>query len=93
MITLYGMLLLHDLADQLFSWGSSNLPGPPGFITDITSAFSTVLGNVGAPVRYFLPIAPVTVAAGTYLALIMALSLVKLGRRVLSLFTGGGGAL
>jgi hypothetical protein len=86
------MNLLHGLASTVFGWLHDHLPAAPGFWTDMTSAANTLLGQISAPVRYFIPIVPVVAAATALTALIVALGLIRLARRVVSLFSGGGGS-
>jgi len=85
------MGILHGLAVSIFGWLHDNLPSPPTFWTDATNAINTVFGIVPSAVRYFVPVAPLVVAALALIAIQVTLGLLRLARRVLSLFTGGGG--
>lgn len=86
------MGFLFDLAKTFFAWLGDHLPEPPNFWADVASAISHVTGATSPTVQYFLPIGPALALGVTVTALIVALGLVKLFRRALSLFTGGGGA-
>lgn len=83
--------LLHGLAETLFGWVAAIIPSPPGFFADATAAINTAFGFVPSSVRYFFPIGPMVAAAAAVMGLVVVLGTVRLGRRVLSLFTGGGG--
>lgn len=91
MITQWFMEFLHTLAESLFGWLHDHLPGAPGFWTDASSAISSVLGTIPSAVLYFVPVGPVVTATLALLTVIVALGLLRLARRVVSLFTGGGG--
>lgn len=91
MITDAFMDFLHALATALFGWLHDHLPSAPGFWTDASSAISAVLGTIPSAVLYFVPVGPVVAATLALLGLIVALGLLRLARRVVSLFTGGGG--
>lgn len=91
MVTQWFMEFLHTLAATAFSALSAMIPSPPTFWSDGVSAFNTVLGIVSGPIASFLPLGPVMVAGGAMLGLTVTLGLLRLARRVLSLFTGGGG--
>lgn len=91
MITQWVMQFLHTLATAVFSWASSLIPAPPAFWTDANDAVTTALALVPSSVRYFVPIGPVITAALAVAGMILVLGFIRLGRRVLSLFTGGGG--
>lgn len=82
---------LHGLASTLSGWMNSLVPSPPAFWVDMASAADSLLGQVAAPIRHFIPFAPL-VSAGLFITgLTVVMGFVRLGRRVLSLFTGGGG--
>jgi len=85
------MSFLHGLAVAVFGWLHDHLPGAPSFWTDASDAITTAFGMVPSSVRYFVPIGPVVVAGTAMVALIGTLGALRLARRVLSLFTGGGG--
>jgi hypothetical protein len=91
MITQWFMTFLHGLAAGLFGWAHNALPSPPTWITDLTGAFSTVLGMVPDSIRYFVPLGPAVTAGLAFAGLVVAVGLIRIGRRVLSLVTGGGG--
>ena len=91
MITQWFMTFLHGLAVSVFGWAHDSLPAPPTWISDMTSGFDTVLGMVPDAVRYFVPLGPAVAAGLAFASLVVVVGLVRLGRRVLSLFTGGGG--
>jgi hypothetical protein len=85
------MEMLHGLASSLFGFLHDSLPSPPGFWTDAASAMDSLVGQVGAPIRNFLPLGPLAAAGVFVTGLIVAMGVLRLARRVLSLFTGGGG--
>lgn len=91
MITGALLSFFHGLAVSVFSWLSTHLPAAPTFWTSLTGALNTALGVVPSSIRYFVPLAPVVVAGAALISLIVVLGGLKLARRVLSLFTGGGG--
>lgn len=92
MITQALLTFMHGLAGTMFGALHDLLPSPPSFVTDANTALATVVSSVAAPIRDFVPIGPVLVAGAAMLALSMALGLVRLARRVVSLMTGGGGS-
>lgn len=92
MITEAFMSMLAGLFNTLISWLQALLPSPPAFWSTATSAITTAVAYVPGAVMYFLPVGPVIAAAGVLLALIIPLGLARLTRRLVSLFTGGGGA-
>lgn len=92
MITQTFMDFLFDLCSTVFSTLSEHLPAAPPFWEDLVSAFNAVVGATSPTVQYFLPIGPAMTAGALLTALVVALGFVKLLRRVVSLFTGGGGA-
>lgn len=83
--------LIVALFDALFSFLASVLPAAPAFWTELADAVNNVFGLIPAPVRYFVPIEPVIAAGLAMVALVAAIGLLKLARRLVSLFTGGGG--
>lgn len=83
--------LLHSLATALFGWLRDNLPAAPEFWEEATTAVTTVFGQIGAPIRWFVPIEPLLTAGVALLSLYVLLGAIRLVRRVVSLFTGGGG--
>lgn len=83
--------LIVGLFSALLSFLLGALPTAPTFWAEITTAVSTVLGGVGDPVRHFLPLGPLAAAGVSMMLLAMALGVLRLARRVVSLFTGGGG--
>jgi hypothetical protein len=91
MITDLILDFLHSLAVNVFTWARQNLPSPPDFVADITSGFDTVLGVIPQGIRYFVPLGPVVGLGLALVAVLVAVGLIRLARRVLSLFTGGGG--
>lgn len=82
---------LHGLASTLSGWLKASLPAPPGFVEDLSAGVDTVLGQIPDAVRYFVPLGPVAAAGAAFVSLLLAVGALKFGRRVLSLFTGGGG--
>lgn len=92
MITGWVMGFLHGLAGAVFAWSHDSLPSPPSWIADMTGAFSNALGMVPDAVRYFVPLGPAVDAGLAFVGLVVAAGLIRLGRRVLSLFSAGGGA-
>lgn len=86
------LTMLHDLAAALFGWLADTLPAAPGFWTDFADAVTTVFAMIPGPVAYFVPIGPAVVAGTALVGLILALGGLRLARRVVSLFTGGGGS-
>lgn len=91
MVTKGILFALHGLAATLLGWMHDALPSPPSFWSDATDAVTTVVGSVPGPLMWLVPVGPVLTAAGSVLALIVLLGTLRLARRVLSLFTGGGG--
>ncbi len=91
MVTEAIMNAMAGLFGTVVSWLQSILPSPPGFWTDMTTALNTVFVTIPGAVSYFVPIGPVIAAALLLFALYPPLILVRLSRRLLSLFTGGGG--
>lgn len=91
MVTQWVMDFLHGLAEGLFSWAAGMLPSPPAFWTDASAAITSAFELIPSSVRYFVPIGPVVTASLAVAGLIVVLGFIRLGRRVLSLFTGGGG--
>lgn len=83
--------LLHGLASTLFEWVNVLIPGPPSFFGDAADAINTAFAFVPSSIRYFFPVGPMVAAAAAVMALVVILGTIRLGRRVLSLFTGGGG--
>ena len=92
MITEAIMAFLFDLFSAVNGWLSTHLPAAPTFWADMTSALTTLNGSTSATVQYFLPIGPAVTAGVALTALIVALGLIRLVRRAVSLFTGGGGS-
>ena len=91
MIVEWFLDFLHGLAETLSSWMSGLIPSPPALWTDATSAVNSVFSAVPEPLRFFIPLGPVVTAALWVTGLIVILGLIRFGRRILSLFTGGGG--
>lgn len=91
MIVEWILEFLHGLASTVFGWANSVIPSPPSFWTDAADAMNTAFGSIPAPVKHFVPIAPVVTAALAVVGILTILGFIRLGRRVLSLFTGGGG--
>lgn len=91
MITQYVLQFFHGLAVSLFSWMQGALPSPPTFLVDMNNALAALLGHVGGPIRAFLPIGPAITAGITMFGIVVITGGIRLARRVLSLFTGGGG--
>lgn len=85
------MRFLHTIATTLTGWIEAMIPSPPGFVTEMSSGISSVLALIPGPVLNFVPLVPVLAAVGVTYALLVTFGLVRFGRRVLSLFTGGGG--
>lgn len=92
MITEALLNFLHSIAAGLFGWLHDHLPDPPSFWSDMTDALSIMVGTVSNPLRYFLPIVPLLYAGYVLTGLWIASSSFRLVRRVVSLFTGGGGS-
>lgn len=91
MITGWILDFFHSVASAVFGWCHDNLPGAPTFWTDATTAVNTAYGLIPSSIRYFVPIGPLVVAAGTLLGIVVLLGAIRLARRVVSLFSGGGG--
>lgn len=83
--------MLFALFETLFGWLHDNLPDAPPFWADASTAVTTVLGSVAAPIRWFVPIQPLLAAGIALLTMYVLLGLIRLVRRAVSLFTGGGG--
>lgn len=92
MVTEAVMDFLFSLFDAVFGWLGEHLPTPPTFWSDMTTALTTVTETVESSVLYFLPVGPAITAGLALLALVVGLGLLRLVRRAVSLFTGGGGA-
>lgn len=92
MVTELIMDALYGLFSAVFAWLGSHLPSPPTFWADMTSALNSVTSATSTTVLYFLPVGPAVAAGVALTALIVALGLIRLIRRAVSLFTGGGGA-
>lgn len=82
---------LFDLFSAVNTWLSAHLPAAPTFWADMTAALNTLNSSTSATVQYFLPIGPAVAAGVALTALIVLLGLIRLVRRAVSLFTGGGG--
>lgn len=91
MITNAILVFFHGLAVTVANFLSSVIPAAPSFISQLSSGFTQVYEMIPGPMRNFLPIGPTIAAGGGLVVLIMVLGVVKFARRVLSLFTGGGG--
>lgn len=91
MVTQWFLDFLHGLGETLSSWMEGLIPSPPEFWLDATDAINSVFGTVPSALRYFIPLGPVVTAALWVTGLIVGLGLIRFGRRILSLFTGGGG--
>lgn len=91
MITEAVLDFLHALAVGLANFMHDTIPAAPGFVADMTSAFTTALGHIPGPVLWFVPIGPAITTGLALVALILVLGGIQFARRVLSLFTGGGG--
>lgn len=85
------LALLFGLFEALLSFMALALPIAPGWWAEIGSAIDVVLGGVGEPIRHFLPLGPLVAAGVILMTLRLTLGGLKLARRALSLFTGGGG--
>lgn len=85
------MNLMHGLASAVFTWASSALPDPPSFVADVNEGVSTLFASIPGPVRWFVPIAPAVAVGFALLGIYLVAGGVRVGRRALSLFTGGGG--
>ena len=91
MITEAVLDFLHGLAVGLATFLHDSLPAAPAFIADLADAFATAVGYIPGAVLWFVPIGPTIAAGVAVFALVVTLGLLRLARRVLSLFTGGGG--
>lgn len=91
MITQWFMTFLHGLASLLSSTSRSMVPSPPSFYGSMVSGFDTVYGMVPGPIKYFLPLQALISAGAALVSLLVVLGAIRMARRVLSLFTGGGG--
>lgn len=91
MITEAFMSFLHVLAGSLFSSIAALIPDPPTWVTDLNGAWTAALGMVPDGVAYFVPIGAAITVGLFFVGLIATLGLVRMARRVVSLFTGGGG--
>lgn len=85
------MNVLHGLARTVFAGLRAILPSPPGFWSDAARAVNDAFLLIPSPVRHFVPIVPVSAAGVAMVTLIATFGAVRLARRVVSLFTGGGG--
>ena len=91
MIVEWFLDFLHGLAVAVFSWCSQHLPSPPDFIAQLSTGVSQLVAAIPSPVLDFLPVGPCVAIGAALAALVVGAGLVRLARRVLSLFTGGGG--
>jgi hypothetical protein len=85
--------LIVGLFSSLLSFLASALPPAPAWWAEIGGAVDVVLGGVGEPIRHFLPLGPLVAAGVVLMTLRLTLGGLKLARRVVSLMTGGGGAV
>lgn len=92
MITEAIMQFLFDLFNEASGWMQDHLPAAPTFWADAADALTTLNSHTSATVQWFLPIGPAMGIGVSIMALVVALGLVKLVRRAISLFTGGGGS-
>lgn len=92
MVTEAILNFLFGVFQSLSTWMSEHLPSPPSFWADAADAISTLNSSTSATVQWFLPIGPALAVGTAIMALVVALGLVKLTRRAVSLFTGGGGS-
>lgn len=83
--------LLYGLAQGLASFLRNALPAGPGYGDQFATAFNSVFALIPAPVIHFVPVVPVFALMTTLFGLIVTLGAIRFARRVLSLFTGGGG--
>lgn len=87
------LTLILGLFQALLTFIATALPAAPGFWIQIGVAVTTVMGYVGDPIKHFLPLGQLTIAAAGLFTLAIALGVIRLVRRAVSLFTGGGGAI
>jgi len=91
MITEAILNFLHGIAVSLFTWCKNELPNAPGWIADMSDALDKAFSVVPASVAYFVPIRPTVTIGLALFGIVVAAGLIRLARRVLSIFTGGGG--
>lgn len=92
MVTEAFLNFLFGIFQSVSTWMSTHLPSPPAFWTDAADAISSVTSSTATTVQWFLPIGPALGVGAAIMGLVVALGLVKLTRRAVSLFTGGGGS-
>lgn len=85
------MNLLFGLAEALFAALKAVLPNAPQWVADLADGVTTVLNMIPAAVRWFVPLGPTAAIGLTLAGLFVAAGLLRITRRVVSLFTGGGG--
>lgn len=83
--------LIHGLISTVTSFISDSIPDAPAFVSDIGPALTSVFELVPKPVLHFVPIVPVITAGAVALGLVVLFGAIKFTRRVISIFTGGGG--
>lgn len=83
--------LVHGLVTTLVSWISAAIPDAPEFVSEIGPSLTSVFSLIPAPVLHFVPIVPVLTVGAIALGLVVLFGSIRFGRRVLSIFTGGGG--
>ena len=76
---------------SMMTWLSTHLPSPPSWLADQTSVLSHLTDALSPTVLYFLPIGPAVAMGLGYVGITLALGILRLTRRGVSLFTGGGG--
>jgi hypothetical protein len=83
--------LLFGLAEALFSFLASILPAAPTFWTDLATSINELVGLAPDPILNLVPLSASVTVGLALVGILFAVALLKLARRVVSLFTGGGG--
>lgn len=83
--------LIAGLLGALTQFMANALPAAPTFWVDLSDALDSVVAVVPGPILHMVPVGPALLAAATALTIVLVLGGVRFARRVLSIFTGGGG--
>lgn len=83
--------VVHGLVSTLAAWISAAIPDAPEFVSEIGPALTSVFDLIPGPVLHFVPIVPVLTVGAVALGLVVLFGSIRFVRRVVSIFTGGGG--
>lgn len=93
MITEAVLNFLFALAETVLGFVLGLIPEAPDFWVDAAGWIVSVYGSIPSPVLDFVPVVPVLAMAAVVTGIYLVLGGLVLGRRVLSLVTGGGGSI